>query len=233
MRSITIYPLLLTLTQYPRPVPALSARVSGVLAAPGAHTNRGPPTLVPRAELQARPLPRVPRPPRIAEEDECPICHQELPSSQLPNAEDLRAVHITNCIENAMQGSSTTSPEPQTTSSNIPPQASPSAPSSSSTPAHVANTPEARMAAREQAHAAVVLGTHSSPSPAYRRTGVFPYKATEKDCVDDAECTICLEEFEVGQDMGRLECFCRFHLHCIREWFVNHYGQCPVHHQAY
>jgi hypothetical protein len=32
--------------------------------------------------------------------------------------------------------------------------------------------------------------------------------------------------------MGRLECFCRFHLHCIREWFVNHYGQCPVHHQS-
>ena len=88
------------------------------------------------------------------------------------------------------------------------------------------------MAAREQAHAAVVLGQHPPASPAFRRTGVFPYKATEKDCVDDAECTICLEEFEVGEDMGRLECFCRFHLHCIRGWFVNHYGQCPVHHQS-
>lgn len=83
------------------------------------------------------------------------------------------------------------------------------------------------MAARERAHAAVVLAS-SSTSPV-RRTGVFPYKATEKDCIDDAECTICLEEFEVGEDMGRLECFCRFHLKCIREWFVNRPGQCPVH----
>lgn len=87
------------------------------------------------------------------------------------------------------------------------------------------------MAAREQAHAAVVFG-HSqptSPGPSQRRTGVFPYQATEKDCVDDAECTICLEEFEVAVEMGRLECFCRFHLRCIRQWFENHPGQCPVH----
>ncbi len=90
------------------------------------------------------------------------------------------------------------------------------------------NTPEARMAAREQAHAAVVFGAQSSPNPV-RRTGIFPYIATEKDCVDDAECTICLEEFEVGAEMARLECFCRFHLKCIREWFVTRPGQCPVH----
>jgi hypothetical protein len=134
-----------------------------------------------------------------------------------------------------MQGTSSTPSPPPTTSTNVPSQLRASATSSSSaaSPGPIPNTPEARMAAREQAHAAVVLGQRSSPSPAFRRTGVFPYKATEKDCVDDAECTICLEEFEVGQDMGRLECFCRFHLHCIREWFVNHYGQCPVHHQAY
>jgi hypothetical protein len=58
---------------------------------------------------------------------------------------------------------------------------------------------------------------------------VFPYKATEKDCVDDAECTVCFEEFEVGVDMGRLECFCRFHLSCIQRWFETRPGQCPVH----
>jgi hypothetical protein len=94
----------------------------------------------------------------------------------------------------------------------------------------IANTPEARMAAREQAHAAVVLGGNpQSPGSSQRRTGVFPYPASEKDCVDDAECTICLEEFEPGVQMGRLECFCRFHLKCIREWFVTRPGQCPVH----
>jgi hypothetical protein len=29
--------------------------------------------------------------------------------------------------------------------------------------------------------------------------------------------------------MGRLECFCRFHLDCIMRWFQTHPGQCPVH----
>ncbi|KAG0650848.1 hypothetical protein D0Z07_2491 [Hyphodiscus hymeniophilus] len=101
-----------------------------------------------------------------------------------------------------MQGTTSTSSTSPSPVANV---ASTSAiPSSSTTPAvpvPIANTPEARMAAREQAHAAIVLGQRSSPSPAFRPTGVFPYKATEKDCVDDAECTICLEEFEVGQDM--------------------------------
>lgn len=176
---------------------------------------------------------------RIPEEDECWICHLELPSRTLENFEKLRENHVESCIASAMGGSS--SPVPA-----VVPQAPPRAPpiraesssstsqsqSSSSTaiPVPVANTPEARMAAREQAHAAVVFGHSqpSSPGPS-RRTGVFPYQATEKDCVDDAECTICLEEFIPGVEMGRLECFCRFHLHCIRQWFENHPGQCPVH----
>jgi hypothetical protein len=58
---------------------------------------------------------------------------------------------------------------------------------------------------------------------------MFIYRASEKDCVDDAECTICLEEFEVGAQMARLECFCRFHRRCIMDWFVQHPGRCPVH----
>jgi hypothetical protein len=41
------------------------------------------------------------------------------------------------------------------------------------------------------------------------------YNATEKDCVGDEgvreECIICFEEFEVGDEMGRLECLCKFH----------------------
>lgn len=91
------------------------------------------------------------------------------------------------------------------------------------------------MAAREQAHAAIVLAASRTPPPDNaRQTRLFPYKATEKDCVDDAECTICLEEFEVGAEMARLECFCRFHLHCIRGWWVDHHGRCPVHqHDGY
>ena len=41
------------------------------------------------------------------------------------------------------------------------------------------------------------------------------YLATEKDCIGadglQQECVICFEEFSVGDEMGRLECFCKFH----------------------
>ncbi|PVH88332.1 FYVE-domain-containing protein [Cadophora sp. DSE1049] len=182
--------------------------------------------------------PPAPRP-VIREEDECWICHKELPSRNLENWENVRAEHVNNCLALAMQGpSASTSPTPSPAPITIPSQSPRNTPTSQAESSRaprvtltvarpIANTPEARMAARERAHAAVVLAS-SSTSP-IRRTGVFPYKATEKDCIDDAECTICLEEFEVGEDMGRLECFCRFHLKCIREWFVNRPGQCPVH----
>ncbi|KAF4627457.1 hypothetical protein G7Y89_g10693 [Cudoniella acicularis] len=171
-------------------------------------------SLIPRSEADlSRPLPPQPQPqpqprprPRvqIPEEDECWICHGELPSRTLPNFEDLRSQHVEACIASAMQGSpppsttqTATSQATSSTSTTTPPVAPPSQPPTTS---------------------------HQQ-----RRTGVFPYTATEKDCVDDAECTICLEEFEVGVEMGRLECFCRFHLKCIRDWFASRPGQCPVH----
>lgn len=103
--------------------------------------------------------------------------------------------------------------------------------SSSSSPPAAQNTPSRPTASTNTATSTPTSNsTVGSPSPAQsRRTGVFPYIATEKDCVDDAECTICLEEFEVGVEMGRLECFCRFHLKCVRDWFGSKPGQCPVH----
>ncbi|PHH71334.1 hypothetical protein CDD80_5353 [Ophiocordyceps camponoti-rufipedis] len=122
----------------------------------------------------------LPPPPQIAEEDECPICHRELPSRGLPDFETLRESHISACI---------------------------------------------------QAHSAYgsPRGDATALPPAPRRTGMYTYAATEKDCIDDAECTICLEEFAVGVAMARLECLCRFHKACISAWFVNHPGRCPVH----
>ncbi|RFU25660.1 hypothetical protein B7463_g10680, partial [Scytalidium lignicola] len=210
-----------------------------------------------------RPLPPVPQ---IAEDDECPVCHRELPSRTLPDFETLRENHIKDCVEEQLAANSNhaSRPEANNTTShtlNTRPyeevsQLSSSNPTNSSIPTHhqpsydsgaagrrrgvssatslassstaAVNTPESRAAARERAHAAVVLGASRSPQRG-RRSGVFPYNATEKDCIDDAECTICMEEYEVGVEMGRLECFCRFHLHCIQEWFETHPGQCPVH----
>jgi len=78
-------------------------------------------------------------------------------------------------------------------------------------------------------------GSHGTPPPrTTRRTRMIPYVATEKDSDGNQECIICLENFVVGEEMARLECFCRFHRHCIDSWFVNHPGRCPVHqHDSY
>ncbi|CAG8955468.1 hypothetical protein HYFRA_00010335 [Hymenoscyphus fraxineus] len=166
--------------------------------------------VVPRQDADlSRPLPSRPQPrQQIPEEDECWICHHELPSRTLPNFETIRAQHVDACLRSVLEPSS---------SSSSPPPGSTSTPARPITNAASSSTPNA---------ASPAVG---SPMPAQRRTGVFPYVATEKDCVDDAECTICLEEFEVGVEMGRLECFCRFHLRCIRDWFGSRPGQCPVH----
>lgn len=73
-------------------------------------------------------------------------------------------------------------------------------------------------------------GPSSSPVRAPRRYyELFPFIATEKDCIDDAECSMCLEDFEPGAKMARLECFCRFHEVCIRTWWERKPGMCPVH----
>lgn len=64
------------------------------------------------------------------------------------------------------------------------------------------------------------------------------YRATEKDCTtsegEPQECVICFEEFEEGDEMARLECLCKFHRGCIREWFGKKAREgegcgCPTH----
>ncbi|KAK4147714.1 FYVE zinc finger-domain-containing protein [Dichotomopilus funicola] len=141
----------------------------------------------------------VPPRPQIAEEDECPVCHRELPPRTLPNFESLREAHITSCITSHSRygGPSTT-----------PPTGAGGAGANDDNPDALPDGP---------------------PPPPPRRTGMFPYAATEKDCVDSAECSICLEEFEVGVLMARLECLCRFHRRCINAWWERHPGRCPMH----
>jgi len=154
-------------TYYPGAVPAAP---DGVASSSGGQQNHLLPSFPPQP------------PPQLAEEDECPVCHRELPPQTLPNHEALREAHITVCISTHSQ------------------------------------------------YAGGGGGSSSAgPGGVPRRTGMFPYLATEKDCVDSAECSICLEEFEVGVPMARLECLCRFHHACIGAWFVKHPGRCPVH----
>ncbi|KAF7906066.1 hypothetical protein EAF00_000345 [Botryotinia globosa] len=196
---------------------------TSVQTPPNATVSTAARRYFPSAEdLRTRPLPR---PPQIQEEDECPICHHELPSRALVNSETLRSDHIMSCIDRATSrmfiGTPTSTPPPPVPSATRPaPPITQSSTQSTSSHASASST----VAAPHP------LTSNPSAGPSQpRRTGVFPYIATEKDCQDDAECQICLEEYEPGLEMGRLECFCRFHLSCIRKWFEKHPGRCPMH----
>ncbi|KAK1835602.1 FYVE, RhoGEF and PH domain-containing protein 6 [Podospora conica] len=167
-----------SLTNEQRAIFATTDRASGSSSAAG-------PSVVNR-RLPPLPTTTTTTTPQIAEEDECPVCHRELPSRTLDNYEAIRESHINMCItSHSTYGGGAVA-------------------SSSS-------------------------GDTPLPPVPPRRTGMFPYTATEKDCVDSAECTICLEEFEVGVPMARLECLCRFHRACIGAWWQRHPGRCPMH----
>ena len=170
----------------------------------------------PLIDIPTAPRPAAPEPVRrqIAEEDECPICRAELPPKG-PNGETAeRERHVDECIAShfgtSTPPSRTTSAPPDTTSTaegsasaQVPPTAVPGA--SASNAGQASTTPTG------------VTPSSSAPSRQRRMTGgrMLPYKATEKDCVGEdgqaSECVICLEDFEPGDEMGRLECFCRFH----------------------
>ncbi|CBX91437.1 similar to FYVE zinc finger protein [Plenodomus lingam JN3] len=169
-----------------------------------------PPSLIPQ-QAQA------PRPRRqIAEEDECPICGNELPP-QGPDGDDSdRTHHIEECIA-LYSGSPAPIPPAQQTS---------------------ASAPNQRTRGMSTAGAAVSSGNGEGASNASRLShaarGMFSYTATEKDCVDEdggqAECIICLEDFEAGDKMARLVCWCKFHEKCIKEWWDKKgRGACPTH----
>lgn len=166
----------------------------------------GPSTTAHYRHRRSLPPPPPPQPQyQIAEEDECPVCHRELPRRTLPNVDALRESHIAACIiTHSTYGGSPARPAASSSAGNGDGGEGSSSSSSAQTQSRLPPIPP-------------------------RRTGMFPYLATEKDCVDSAECTICLEEFEVGAPMARLECLCRFHHACISAWFVNHPGRCPVH----
>lgn len=53
----------------------------------------------------------------------------------------------------------------------------------------------------------------------------IPYRNNKNDELtinsdDYEECPICLEQMLPGEKVGRLECLCVFHYHCIKSWFV-------------
>jgi len=61
---------------------------------------------------------------------------------------------------------------------------------------------------------------------------MISFVATEKDCLagdgNAQECSICMVEYDVGDQLARLECLCKFHQACITEWFGRK-QECPLH----
>ncbi|KAI9821130.1 MAG: hypothetical protein M1827_003864 [Pycnora praestabilis] len=157
------------------------------------------------------PIPPPKRQP-IREEDLCPICHATLPPKGTEGDETAREQHVQACIETHFSTSAPRSIQPHP---------------NTATAAAVAAT------STTQAQAGGLLS--SSPTlPGPRGGRMLVYNATEKDCVSDdgeePECVICLVEFAVGDDMARLECLCKFHKTCIRQWWeTKGAGACPVH----
>lgn len=162
-----------------------------------------------------RPLPdlNIPTPqsarPHLREEDECPICHRALPPKGADGSETEREAHVMQCIETQFSSSG-----PRT--SHPPPSTAIGAAGAavSATTIQSSGTRSIATGHRES------TGSSDAPSGSFqqrRRThGMLVYHASEKDCVGEdeeggQECVICFEEFSVGDEMGRLECLCKFH----------------------
>lgn len=176
-----------------------------VTRGPASHDVRSPETI---PEIQRR------RRPVVREEDECPVCGTQDPPFGSTGSSENREAHIETCINSRLRFSQ---PPPQPEAANTDTD-TPPAPSSSHTPA-----------------SNLVAALGSSPATGTQpRQRMLVYHATEKDCFDASgnaqECVICFDEFEVGDEMGRLECLCKFHRGCIRGWWESgKWGSCPTH----
>ncbi|KAF3192843.1 hypothetical protein TWF225_011633 [Orbilia oligospora] len=189
-------------------------------------------------EQQTHSAPPQPQP-RLKETDYCPICMTVLPPpNPVTKDESAREAHIQQCIENAVgspevsrrRSTSGTPSNPASLANNTmfsqPARALSTTPSQDQTQTHTPGPERSRR------------NTASNRAGGSGRMVV--YTATEKDTFamgndaeadgQKAECVICFEEFEAGDSIARLECFCRYHKKCITDWFNRRMdGQCPVH----
>ncbi|KAK6340387.1 hypothetical protein TWF730_002146 [Orbilia blumenaviensis] len=189
-------------------------------------------------EQQTHSAPPQPQP-RLKETDYCPICMAVLPPpNPVTNDESAREAHIQQCIENAVGG--------HDNSRRRSPSGTPSNPASLANTTMSSQPPQNLSTSPFQDPAQIQPTRHerSRRNTASNRAGgsgrMVVYTATEKDTFamgndaeadgQKAECVICFEEFEAGDVIARLECFCRYHKKCITDWFNRRTdGQCPVH----
>lgn len=165
--------------------------------------------------LRYRPLPDLNAPPsrparpQLREEDECPICHRALPPKGADGSETEREAHVMQCIETQFSSSGPRSSHPPLSTA-----IGATVTATAATPAQASGARNIVTGHRES------TGTSDMPSGSFQQRrrlhNMLVYHASEKDSVSEdgegaQECVICFEEFSVGDEMGRLECLCKFH----------------------
>lgn len=90
--------------------------------------------------------------------------------------------------------------------------------------------PEAKTAAA--AAAALAERRDSVEQPPSKRSSQAPDAASgdveNGDGQEHLGCSICTEDFTVGEDVRVLPCNHQFHPHCVDPWLVNVSGTCPL-----
>jgi hypothetical protein len=174
---------------------------------PGPHLG-----YVPSQQPASLPAPRR----QIPEEDECPICGEELPPKGPDGGEEARESHVQECIATHFSGGQA----PRSTE-----------PAATTPPVDIANAtaleaPTTGLSDSPNRSTPPSAPSTSAPGPSRPRrmtaNRMLVYRATEKDCIgedgEEQECVIWFEEFIVGDEMGRLECLCKFHR---VSWFIS------------
>ncbi|KAI5288076.1 hypothetical protein KEM54_005492 [Ascosphaera aggregata] len=221
-----------------RSLPALASSTIPLRLTRGRHSRSGQSDITePQAELNDRDGRHEARPTRhrrrVPEEDICPVCSHPLPPVGPNGSEASREEHISACIENAtasLTGATSTSTaiitdsiSPYPNALRVSPQTV-NGPNPAPAPRTVVVTPPSPSSSRAGRHP-------SSKNPHLMR--MLSFTATEKDCCitsdgQPQECTICMEEYSIGEKLARLECLCKFHKKCVVEWFERK-PECPVH----
>ncbi|KAK4542877.1 hypothetical protein LTR36_006066 [Oleoguttula mirabilis] len=178
--------------------------------------------------------PQPPKPKRqVREEDECPVC-----GTELPPGEQGRETHVEQCIADRFSSSAPSArrPPPAPITDGLPTTSTTTSTTSTGGGPNAADVPTASASASTPPPP-----SHAHPPPpnrprttSYRPRGMALYRATEKDCTTEdgepQECVICFDEFQPGDEMGRMECLCKFHRACIRRWWeTKGAGSCPTH----
>ncbi|KAF2186434.1 FYVE-domain-containing protein [Zopfia rhizophila CBS 207.26] len=182
------------------------------LSSDGAVPNPYAHLIDPQGRIQVPESTAQPQPRRqIAEEDECPICANELPPKGPDGSEDAREQHVQDCIAAHSSSASPPTASATTTSTSLP-------------------------SPRTRGMSDATPGEGPSNRDSLPRSGMFRYEAMDGDTKTldggPVECGICLEDVEIGDAMGRLFCLCKYHEACLRQWWGKGdkgYGTCPEH----